>query len=50
MRFSGGSQVFLEANAQHPASELIKSIIVCSANDSCVAMAERIAAARAVYR
>ncbi len=39
----GGSQVFLEANAKYPVKELIKSIVVCSANDSCVAMAERIA-------
>lgn len=39
----GGSQVFLEANAKYPVKELIKSIVVCSANDSCVAMAEKIA-------
>jgi D-alanyl-D-alanine carboxypeptidase (penicillin-binding protein 5/6) len=39
----GGSQVFLEANAKYSVKELIKSIVVCSANDSCVAMAERIA-------
>ena len=39
----GGSQVFLEANAKYLVRELIKSIVVCSANDSCVAMAERIA-------
>ncbi len=39
----GGSQVFLEANAKYPVNELIKSIIVCSANDSCVALAEQIA-------
>ena len=39
----GGSQVFLEANAKYPVRELLKSIVVCSANDSCVAMAERIA-------
>ncbi len=39
----GGSQVFLEANAKYPVKELIKSIVVCSANDSCVALAERIA-------
>ena len=45
----GGSQVFLEANAQYPASELIKSIIVCSANDSCVAMAERIAGSESLF-
>lgn len=39
----GGSQVFLEANAKYRVKELIKSIVVCSANDSCVALAERIA-------
>lgn len=38
----GGSQVFLDANTKHKADNLIKSIIVCSANDSCVAMAEHI--------
>jgi D-alanyl-D-alanine carboxypeptidase (penicillin-binding protein 5/6) len=38
----GGSQVFLDANTTHKASDLIKSIIVCSANDSCVALAEHI--------
>ena len=38
----GGSQVFLEANAKYQTKELLKSIAVCSANDSCVAMAERI--------
>ena len=39
----GGSQVFLEAGAEYPAGDLIKSICIASANDSCVAMAERIA-------
>lgn len=38
----GGSQAFLDANNSYKASELIKSIIVGSANDSCVAMAEHI--------
>ena len=38
----GGSQAFLDANSEYKASELIKSIIVASANDSCVAMAEHI--------
>lgn len=38
----GGSQVFLEANGKYKAEELIKSIVVCSANDSCVALAEHI--------
>lgn len=38
----GGSQVFLDANTIHKADNLIKSIIIASANDSCVAMAEHI--------
>ena len=45
----GGSQVFLEANAQYCVHELIKSIVVCSANDSCVALAERIAGSEALF-
>ncbi len=38
----GGSQVFLEANAEYRVGELIKSIVVASANDACVAIAERL--------
>ena len=38
----GGSQVFLEKNKPYKASELIKSIIVASANDASIAMAERL--------
>ncbi len=38
----GGSQVYLDANCTYKAKDLVKSIIVCSANDSCVAMAEHI--------
>ncbi len=45
----GGSQVFLEANAKYPVKELLKSIVVCSANDSCVAMAERIAGSEELF-
>ncbi len=45
----GGSQVFLEANAQYPVKELLKSIVVCSANDSCVAMAERVAGSEEAF-
>ncbi len=45
----GGSQVFLEANAAYPVSELIKSIVVCSANDSCVALAEKIAGSADIF-
>ncbi len=36
----GGSQAFLDANAQYSLDELLKSIVVASANDSCVAVAE----------
>lgn len=39
----GGSQVFLDANTTHKAGELLKTVIVASANDSCVALAEHIA-------
>ena len=39
----GGSQVFLDAGGEYTIDQLIKSIIVCSANDSCVAMAETVA-------
>ncbi len=38
----GGSQAFLDANSQYKAEDLIKSIIIASANDACVAMAEHI--------
>ena len=38
----GGSQVFLDAGKKYKASELLKSIVVASANDSCVAIAERL--------
>lgn len=39
----GGSQVFLESGGVYKATDLIQSIAIASANDSCVAMAERIA-------
>lgn len=39
----GGSQVFIEANAQYSVGDLLKSVIVSSANDSSVALAETIA-------
>ncbi len=45
----GGSQVFLEVNAKYKVSELIKSIVVCSANDSCVALAERISGSERLF-
>lgn len=39
----GGSQIFLDANAEYELGELLKSVIVASANDSSVAIAEHIA-------
>ncbi len=36
----GGSQAFLDAGSTYKAETLIKSIIIASANDSCVALAE----------
>ncbi|MGN0818914.1 MAG: D-alanyl-D-alanine carboxypeptidase family protein [Christensenellaceae bacterium] len=38
----GGSQVFLQADKTYKASDLVKSVIVASANDASVAMAERL--------
>ncbi|MBO7369197.1 MAG: D-alanyl-D-alanine carboxypeptidase, partial [Clostridia bacterium] len=38
----GGSQVYLEAGSSYKAGELIKSVIISSANDSSVCLAERI--------
>ncbi len=38
----GGSQAFLDAGSEYSVRDLIQSIVVASANDSCVAMAEHI--------
>ena len=45
----GGSQVFLGAGLTYRADELLKSIAVCSANDSCVAIAERVAGSEGAF-
>ncbi len=45
----GGSQVFLESGLSYRAEELMKTIAVCSANDSCVAMAERLAGSESLF-
>ena len=39
----GGSQIFLDANSEYEIGQLLKSVIVASANDSSVALAEHIA-------
>lgn len=38
-----GSQAFLDANKRYSVEELLKAVIMSSANDSCVALAETIA-------
>ncbi|MBR6788312.1 MAG: D-alanyl-D-alanine carboxypeptidase [Clostridia bacterium] len=38
----GGSQAFLDSHAEYKVTELLKAIVVASANDACVAIAERI--------
>lgn len=38
----GGSQVFLDAGKRYPLQELLKSVIVASANDAAVALAEHL--------
>lgn len=39
----GGSQAFLDAGSEYSVHDLVQSIVVASANDSCVAMAEHLA-------
>ncbi len=39
----GGSQAFLDAGSNYKVNELLQSIVVASANDSCVAIAEHLA-------
>lgn len=39
----GGSQIFLDANAKYKLGDILKSVIIASANDSSVALAEHIA-------
>ncbi len=45
----GGSQAFIDAGYSYKASELIKSIIIASANDAAVAMAERLAGSEEAF-
>ena len=39
----GGSQIFLDSNKEYELSQLLKTVIISSANDSSVALAEHIA-------
>ena len=45
----GGSQIFLDANTEYNLGELLKSVIVCSANDSSVALAEHISGSEELF-
>lgn len=45
----GGSQMFLESGDEYPVTDLLKGVIVVSANDACVALAERIAGSEAAF-
>ena len=45
----GGSQVFLEAGGVYKVGDLIESICIASANDACVAMAERISGEESLF-
>lgn len=45
----GGSQIFLEAGGEYSVKDLMKSIAVCSANDACVALAERVCGSETAF-
>ena len=45
----GGSQIYLEENEQLPLEEMLKSIVVASANDCACAMAEHIAGSESAF-
>ena len=45
----GGSEVFLDTGLSYKAEDLMRTVAVCSANDSCVALAERIAGSESAF-
>lgn len=45
----GGSQAFLDAGSTYTVKDLVQSIVVASANDSCVALAEHLAGSVAQF-
>ncbi len=45
----GGSQVFLDTGLQYRAEDLMRTVAVCSANDSCVALAERVCGSESAF-
>lgn len=44
-----GTRVFLDANTTHNVENLFKAVAVCSANDACVALAEKIAGSEQAF-
>lgn len=45
----GGSQIFLDENSSHKVGDLLKAVIVASANDASVALAEKISGTEADF-
>lgn len=45
----GGSQMFLDANSKHKLSDIIKGVIVASANDGAVVLAETVAGSESSF-
>jgi len=45
----GGSQMFLDRGLEYPITDLLKGVIVVSANDACVALAERISGSEEAF-
>jgi serine-type D-Ala-D-Ala carboxypeptidase (penicillin-binding protein 5/6) len=45
----GGTQVFIDANTTHKVEDLLKAVMVCSANDACVALAEKVAGSEEAF-
>ena len=45
----GGSQVFLEVGEQMSVEDMIKSVVVCSANDAAVALAEHVEGSESAF-
>lgn len=45
----GGSQIYLEENEQLPLTEMLKAVVVASANDCACALAEHIAGSESAF-
>ncbi len=45
----GGSQVFLEPGEEMPVSEMVKCVVIASANDAAVALAEKVAGSEEAF-